>query len=267
MATMLKGSKKTATKTKTAQSKSSKIEDGVFRKRVKDIVETHLDPSNKIDIAVAERLGVTITAPNFKTVEIVIRGTAPYVQLAFGKKAREMMREKQAAGSTASKGKKREAKDFEANFKEAQHRSTKGWCGIPASALRNALVDSCVVVGYHKTKAKKAIFVEADGFDAVEGTPLIHLYADGKGKLVDAKPKHVEHTVRNATGVADIRVRAMFESWRAKVRVRFDADMFTPADIANLMLRAGMQVGVGEGRADSPNSCGMGWGHFECVKG
>jgi hypothetical protein len=252
MATMLKGSKKTQAKAKTT----------------KTAAKEHLGPDDdKGDLAIADRVGVTITAPNFKTVEITIRGTAPYVQLAFGKKAREMMREKQAAGSTAAKGKKREAKDFDANFKEAQHVSTKGWCGIPASALRNALVDSCVVVGYHKTKAKKAIFVEADGFDAVEGTPLIRLYNDGKGKLVDAKPKHVEHTVRNATGVADIRVRAMFEQWQAKVRVRFDADMFTPADIANLMLRAGMQVGIGEGRADSPNSCGMGWGHFECVKG
>ena len=255
MATMLKGSKKTMTKTKTAKTPKTSKE--------------HLGPDDdKSDIAVADRMGVTITAPNFKTVEIVIRGTAPYVQLAFGKKAREMMREKQAAGSTAGKGKKREAKDFEANFKEAQHRATGGWCGIPASALRNALVDSCRIVNYHKTIAKKAIFIEADGFDVVEGTPLVRLYAPGKGKkLADAKPRHVEHTVRNATGVADIRVRAMFEQWQAKVRVRFDADLFTPADIANLMMRAGLQVGIGEGRADSPNSCGMGWGHFECAKG
>lgn len=261
MATMLKGSKKTTTV------KSAKLAKAVAAQN--RAVKEHLGPDDdKSDMAVADRMGVTITAPNFKTVEIVIRGTAPYVQLAFGKKARLMMREKQAAGSTATKGKKREAKDFDANFKEAQHRATGGWCGIPASALRNALVDSCVVVGFHKTKAKKAVFIEADGFDAVEGTPLIRLYAPGKGKkLTDAKPKHIEHPVRNASGVADIRVRAMFEQWQAKVRVRFDADMFTPADIANLMLRAGMQVGIGEGRADSPNSCGMGWGHFECVRG
>lgn len=252
MATMLKGSKKTQTKTKTPKP-----------------AKTHLGPNDdKSDLAIADRMGVTITAPNFKTVEIMIRGTAPLVQLAFGKKAQEMMREKQAAGSTAAKGKKREAKDFDANFKEAQHRSTSGWCGIPAAALRNALVDSCVMIGFHKTKAKKAIFVEAEGFDVVAGTPLVRLYAPGKGKkLADAKPKHVEHPVRNANGVADIRVRAMYEQWQAKVRVRFDADMFTPADVANLMMRAGMQVGIGEGRADSPNSCGMGWGHFECVRG
>jgi hypothetical protein len=251
MATLLKGAKKT----KAPKAPKAAVE--------------HLTPKDdKSDSAVADRLGVTITAPNFKTVEIPIRGTAPYVQLAFGAKARNIMREKQAAGSTASKGKKRAAKDFDANFEEAQHRSKQGWRGIPAGALRNALVDSCVVVGFHKTKAKKAVFVEADGFDSVEGTPLIRLHArDSRGKLVNAVPRHVEHTVRNATGVADIRVRAMYDTWEAKVRIRFDADMFTPADIANLMLRAGMQVGIGEGRADSPNSCGMGWGHFECVRG
>jgi hypothetical protein len=30
----------------------------------------------------------------------------------------------------------------------------------------------------------------------------------------------------------------------------------------NLMLRAGQQVGIGEGRPDSPNSNGLGWGRF-----
>lgn len=249
MSTLLKGSKKTATKTK------------ISKKPVE-----HLSPDIvKTDKVVAEKLGVTITAPNFKTVEITIRGTAPYVQNAFSKKAREIMRAKQAEGSTAaSKGKKREAKDFDAAFHDAQHRSTQNWPGIPASAIKNALVDSCVVVGYHKTKAKKAIFVEADGFDAVEGTPLIKLY-DGKSKKL-AEAKHVEHMVKLPNGTADIRVRAMYDNWQAKIRVRFDADMFTPADIANLMLRAGMQVGIGEGRADSPTGCGMGWGHFECVR-
>ncbi len=255
MATMLKGSKKTAT-TKIAKTK-----------KAPKVVE-HLGPNDdKSDVVIADRLGVTITAPNFKTVEILIKGTAPYVQNAFSKKAREMMREKQAAGSTAAKGKKREAKDFDAAYREAQHRSTQGWPGIPAAAIKNALVDSCVVVGYHKTKAKKAIFVEADGFDAVEGTPLLRLYNVGKSKkLSNAVPRHVEHMVKLPNGVADIRVRAMFDNWQSKIRIRFDADMFTPADIANLMMRAGMQVGIGEGRADSPSGCGMGWGHFECVR-
>jgi hypothetical protein len=51
--------------------------------------------------------------------------------------------------------------------------------------------------------------------------------------------------------------------WTANLRIDFDADIFTGADIANLVLRAGVQVGIGEGRPFSKNSCGMGWGTFE----
>ena len=46
------------------------------------------------------------------------------------------------------------------------------------------------------------------------------------------------------------------------MRIRFDADMFSAADVANLMNRVGAQVGIGEGRPDSKNSAGMGWGLF-----
>jgi hypothetical protein len=51
--------------------------------------------------------------------------------------------------------------------------------------------------------------------------------------------------------------------WEATVRIRFDADLFTITDVANLLRRAGLQVGVGEGRPDSKKSAGMGWGIFD----
>jgi hypothetical protein len=55
----------------------------------------------------------------------------------------------------------------------------------------------------------------------------------------------------------------MWDEWHAFVRVRHDSDMFSAADITNLMVRVGMQVGIGEGRPDSKNSAGMGWGTFD----
>jgi len=230
--------------------------------------ENHLGPNDdKSDPAIADRLGVTISAPNFQTVEVVVRGTTPMVQLAFGEKARNQIREKQAAGSTAKKG-KREAKDFDAAFEQAIHRSREGWCGLPAAAVRAAMIRGCSLCGFEMTKAKLCIFVQGDGYSATEGTPLIKMYREGAdGEEIAAEPHHVEHMVKNATGVADIRVRAMYdEDWRARIRVRFDADMFTTTDVANLLMRAGLQVGVGEGRPSSPKSCGMGWGQFECVQ-
>ena len=51
--------------------------------------------------------------------------------------------------------------------------------------------------------------------------------------------------------------------WSATVQVSFDGDQFTVAYVYNLLARAGMQVGIGEGRPDSKKSNGMGWGTFE----
>ena len=51
--------------------------------------------------------------------------------------------------------------------------------------------------------------------------------------------------------------------WEATVRVKFDADLLTISDIANLLMRAGLQNGIHEGRPASKMSVGMGWGTFE----
>jgi hypothetical protein len=57
----------------------------------------------------------------------------------------------------------------------------------------------------------------------------------------------------------------MFKTWGCTLRIRFDADQFTVDDVMNLLERAGQQVGIGEGRPNSPNSFGMGWGTFTAV--
>jgi hypothetical protein len=69
--------------------------------------------------------------------------------------------------------------------------------------------------------------------------------------------------VRNATGVADIRVRPMWRQWTCSINVVFDGDQFTKQDVINLFHRAGVQVGIGEGRPFSKQSNGLGYGLFE----
>ena len=201
---------------------------------------------------------VTITAPKFDFAEFHLIGIAPYVQLRFTEKAINAMKEKMKLGSQAKKGKKREPRDFDEDYRQAFHVSTEGWHGIPASAFRNAMISACRIVGFQMTKAKLAVFVEADGIDAIDGTPLVK---------IEGTPEKVEHYVRNATGVVDIRVRAMWREWSAIVRVRFDADMFSLQDVSNLLARVGMQVGIGEGRPDGKQSAGMGWGMFKLKEG
>lgn len=196
---------------------------------------------------------IQITAPNIKTAQLKIIGTAPYVQLRFSEKAMRMMQEKMEAGGTAKSKKQRAARDFDDDFKQALHVSEEGWHGIPAPAFRNAMVDACRLVNFKMTLAKLSIFVTHDGLDAVDSAPLIR---------IEGTPVKMVSSVRNATGVADLRVRAKFFPWSAVLNVQYDADQFTVTDVANLLARAGMQVGIGEGRPNSKASCGMGFGTF-----
>ena len=198
---------------------------------------------------------VTISAPKLRTVEFRLIGSAPLVQARFSAKAMQAMKSKMLAGSTAKGKKVREARDFDDDFMQAQHISTQGWAGVHAGAFRQGLISACRLVGFRMTLAKLSVFIEADGFDRVDGVPLV--------KLDAGEPEKLEMAVRNATGVADIRVRPMWRERALNLRVRYDEEQFTLTDVTNLLLRVGRQVGIGEGRPDSRDSAGLGWGTFE----
>lgn len=201
---------------------------------------------------------LTIKAPNIQVATFVVRGDAPYVGNKFSARAKQEMIKKQEAGSTSnSRGKARAPKDFKKLYEESIRRSKQGWEGIAAPAFRNAMISACRTCGFKMAHAKLAVFIMADGADVDDDMPLV--------KITRGKPKYAEHYVRLADGkTCDIRARPMWEAgWEAVVRVRFDADMFTVSGVANLLSRAGLQVGIGAGRHDSKQSNGLGWGTFE----
>ena len=198
---------------------------------------------------------VTIKAPNFQTAIFNIRGTAPLVIHRFSAKTKEQMRQKMESGKSAGSKKNREAKSTDSLYEEARYISEEGWDGFNAAAIRAALISACRLVGFKMTLAKLSLFVEADGHDQYEPQiPLVRILGE---------PRKQEDMARVETGQPYVTVRAAYHSWRAAVRVRFDADQFSLQDVSNLLARVGMQVGIGEGRPDSKNSTGMGWGTFE----
>ena len=197
---------------------------------------------------------IHIAPQNIQTGHVWIIGTSPLVVHKFSDKAKRMIRDKQSAGSSASNKKKREAKNFDEVFEGARHKSFEGWDGIPAPAFRNACISACRLVGFKMTMAKLSIFVESDGFDETEGTPLV--------RIIGGEPRKLEAMVRLATGVCDISVRPQWIQWGAMIRIKYDRDQFTASDVANLIARAGLQVGICEGRPGSTNSNGVGWGCF-----
>lgn len=199
---------------------------------------------------------VRISPPNLQTAEFTLQGTAPLVLCKFSAKAKQAIHNKQALGSQAQKGTKRTARDFQADFEGAVHRGPNGEYGVPANSFRNAMISACRMVGFKMTHAKLSVFVLAD-FYGDDGSPLV--------LLEGGDPEYTEMVARNETGVCDLRVRPMWREWSLKLRVRYDADQFSLQDVANLLARAGMQVGIGEGRPDSKGSAGMGWGTFTLV--
>ena len=206
----------------------------------------------------AKEAVVAIKPPDFRRVELSIRGTSPLVINRFSAKAIEQMRETQMAGSVARSRKKREPKDFQQLFEDAKHVSEEGWEGVHAAAFRNGAISACRACGYKMTYAKLAFMVEVSkpygGFDRVDGVPLV--------RLTEGVAEQFIAPTRNATGVIDLRCRPMYRDWAAKLLIRYDAGMLTEDDVVNLIMRVGLQVGIGEGRPDSKASAGVGWGLF-----
>lgn len=198
---------------------------------------------------------VFIKPPNLQTAMFTIKGTAPLVIHKFSTKTKNQLKANMEAGSTARKGKKREPADMDQLYNDARYISQAGWDGFNASSIRCALISACRLVGFQMTKAKLSVFVLADGYDAEEPEiPLIK---------INGKPRKTEMIARVETGQPYVCVRPCYDKWSADVQIRFDADQFTLDDVANLLSRAGLQVGIGEGRPDSKKGAGMGWGTFE----
>jgi len=208
-------------------------------------------------VEVQKSTTVTIKPPSFGHAEFTISGMEdiPLVVHRFSAKTKGEMKAKMEQGKSAGSRKNREAKDTDVTYDEARYKNKDGWDGFNAACIRNAMISACRLVGYKMTLAKMSIFVEADGRDYVEPQiPLFRIYGD---------PVKQEDMARVETGQPYVTVRAAYFNWKAKIRIRWDQDQFTLMDITNLLMRVGMQVGIGEGRPDSKNSAGMGWGLFQ----
>lgn len=222
--------------------------------------KTAASNGNRLTEADGQRgIALTIRPPNIGIIRVLIEGVTPYCQHRFGQKAMLQMRAKQEAGSTAKKGGKRDPKNFDELYEESKHKTRDGWCGIPCGSFRSAMISACRLVDYKMTLAKLAVFVEADGLDVVDETPLV--------RITKGEPRKIESPMKNDNGGVDIRVRAIWSpGWQAVVRIKFDQDRFHAEDVVNLLARVGEQVGIGEGRHDSRQCTGCGWGCF-AVKG
>ncbi len=195
---------------------------------------------------------IAITPPNMQRLTFRVRGIAPYVQNKMSAKTAQELEDRQKEGQKKTK-KKKGPKDFKATYEAAKHISHEGWLGVPAPAFRSACIDACRLVGFEMTKAKCSIFIEPDGLDSEDNTPLV--------RITKGKPE-IHKAIVRIKETTDVRWRPMWKKWELLLRIKFDGDQFSAQDVANLVERAGQQIGIGEGRPYSKKSPGMGWGMF-----
>lgn len=219
--------------------------------RLPSLKSRKVKPSNDGE----EKVAVTVKPPNFRRAVFKITGLTPLVIHRFSAKIRREMLQKQMEGKSASSKKKREPQNVEESYRQARYISPKGWDGFHAGSIRNAMISACRLVNFKMTLAKLSVFVEEDGWDAEEPhIPIIRIYGE---------PEKLETICRVETGQPYVSIRAKYMPWHANVKIRWDADQFSLEDVTNLLTRVGLQVGICEGRPDSRNSPGQGWGLFE----
>jgi len=205
---------------------------------------------------------VTISKPDFGACQFVIKGSSPLVQNRFkGVTEEDLML--QQSSVTKIKG-VHKPRDFDAEWKDAMYYIErndtdiyKSRFGLHAAGLRNALIRACSTVGIEMTKARMSLFVVQDGIDELKGEPLVEVFGTPE--------KHVMRSVI-AMGTTTLSCRAMFKEWEIRPTLRWDADQFDLQSVTNLLVRVGIQVGLGEGRNSSKKSSGLGWGCFDVVE-
>jgi len=129
-----------------------------------------------------------------------------------------------------------------------------GKIGFSALAFKKAMMSATLSFKGMKTAhIKQGCFIDPDGHDE-NGCPLI--------ALVSSKPEPLKAHVRNATGVADIRVRPMIRKWSCTLRMTITPSILSLEAALSILRVAGRSVGIGDWR---PERCGD-YGRFSIAK-
>jgi len=176
-------------------------------------------------------MAITLKPIEQRTIAFTIRGISPLIQHQWDEKARKQMRDSKAGKKT----KEREKCNPDAEFKAAMYRTPEGGYGLPAMAIKAAMINAAHKdIGIEKTLVKKSFFMPTAGVIPMECS----------------EPIMREDYVKVGRGGTDLRYRPEFSEWSVRVVAQYDAGNLTPEDIINLVNRAGFGVGVGDWRPE-----------------
>lgn len=216
-----------------------------------------------------KQVAQVVNLPKWRTeiCEIHVIGKTPLIVHAWSEKAvREMLSKHMGE---ASEG--REKKDPFANFKGTLYPipGEKFAFGVPAPSFKACAVSAANSVQLQMTKMKMAFHVESytvPVYGEPIKTPVTEWDAKYKKELA---PYHAigismrMDVVRLETGVADLRFRAWWPKWKAKIQVEYNPKLISLAQLLNLFRAGGFGCGIGEWRPSAPVCRSGEFGRFE----
>ncbi|MBD3177842.1 MAG: hypothetical protein GF320_21925 [Armatimonadia bacterium] len=197
---------------------------------------------------------IEIERPQLALVKISIEGSPPGLLMhRFGAKAKNEMREKQGKAAKTSKP----ARDPEAEVEDAIYRLAEPVDGVqvgfPAHAFKDALISAAqrYMAAFKKQSPmlRGAIFIK--GYTGQEPRD---------GQLVPVHGAYVDdmRTVRIGSG-SDLRYRPHFPEWTADLEITLDTTTVSVDQLYAMTERAGVSVGVGDGRVEKSTLGFGGW--------
>lgn len=235
-------------------------------------------------MASTETVAIELPKLNIEMMQLVLVGDTPLICHAWSQKAKLEMLNKQMKKATAGKEAKDPERDFldslysmssgaaasaygaaQAGKKKAPEpikgvhvvadRAVGGEWGFPVIAFKAAAVTACTSIGgITKVMARQAFHVIGDMKTDYSGKTA---FSGELARIQGADPRMREDMVRVGMGTADIRYRGEFWPWFVKLTVRFNANVLSAGQIANLFNTAGFGVGIGEWRAERDGSSGL----------
>lgn len=187
-------------------------------------------------MAAKKETTISLPALNIQFLQLRLVGDSPLICHAWSEKAKKQMLDKQMKKAKQAQA----AKDPEQDYKDSLYAHPDGGYGFPAVAFKAAAVDACSSI---------------EGVTKVEARGAFHIMGDMV--KIEGEPSPREDMVRVGMGTADIRYRGEFREWSAEVTLRYNANVLSTEQIANLFNTAGFAVGVGEWRPQRDGSFGM----------
>lgn len=185
-------------------------------------------------------MAIEIKPISYQKLSFGIAGISSLVMHQWDDKAKRVLRERQGGRKT----KDREKRDPQAEADAATYKCKDGTPGIPAIAFKSSLISAAHKdLGIEKTLVRKAVFTGLA--DPQQVLPITFSRVEVR-----------EDLVRVGAGQPDLRYRPYFFDWKCSLVLQFEPSMIRVEDLATLIERAGLTVGIGEWRPEKGGEYG-----------